>query len=155
VAAAVSGLALMALTAACGAVRDDGPGAQPPAAGSCPGPRATDSRVMIDYVDFVSVGGVQYLNRDRFAPVTVPLGRVGRQLGTVRCRLAESDARPDRRPADGDAAFLPPGTAIYAVSDRPVPEAVAALVDGTYVLYLALPAPSGPAPIGPAPSERP
>jgi len=148
VAATLCALALMALTAGCGSVKDGGPGAQPKGT-SCPGPRAADSRVMIDYVDFVSVGGVQYLNRDRFAPATVPTDRVGRQLGTVRCRLAESDASPDYRPADGDAAFLAPGTALFAVTDRPVPEAVAALRDGTYVLYLALPPPSG------APSPEP
>lgn len=100
---------------------------------------------MIDYLDFVQINGTQYVNAVRFSPVVVPADRVGRQLGTVRCRLADSDAGPDYQPQDGDAAFLAVGTPVYALTDRPVTEAVTAYTDGRYALYVVVPPVPGPA----------
>jgi len=89
---------------------------------------------MIDYVDFVVFGGREYV-RTR---ATVPAAQVGKQVGAVRCRLVGSAASPSYQPGEGDAAFLPAGTPLFALRDRPVAAALlAARVDGVLRLYSA------------------
>lgn len=112
-----------------------------PAGADCPRPGRSDARTMIDYVDFVQVNGRQYT---RFGPVRVTPGvRVGERLGVVRCRLQGSGASPEYSPADGDAAFLSPGTEVFALRNQPVSKAVAVRLGDGYVLYRAMPA-AGP-----------
>ena len=95
----------------------------------------------IDYVDFV-----RYDSRD-FVSSLDPLTRRplrGEQLGPVvfhvRCSLSRLNDRtgkdaPEQR--DGDAAFLIPGTPVYAVKGWPTSCRLAARHDGRLHLYLA------------------
>jgi hypothetical protein len=92
---------------------------------------------MIDYIDFVAIGGVQYVSRPDTPALAPPTNQVGERVGVVQCRLADSDAAHDYQPRDGDAAFLAPGTAVYAVPGHV--DVVAAMRDGRYVTYIATP----------------
>jgi hypothetical protein len=74
---------------------------------------------IIDYVDFVQFDGRQYLAT--FAhPEHVATRQLGSRIGTVQCRLDGSGAPPTYKPQSGDAAFLAPGTPLFAVQGWPV-----------------------------------
>ena len=110
---------LCVLLAGCGQVRSSDalraapPPEAAPASTDCPsgsdGPAA-----IVDYVPFVRHGGLQYVHWGSAAG-EVRQEQVGRQVGTVTCRLSDTAYDPDRRPQDGDAAFLPAGTALHAL----------------------------------------
>lgn len=100
--------------------------------------------MQIDWVDFVQLGGRQYVHR--IAPgaaPSVPADQLGRRLGVVRCRLLDTAPQAGYHPLDGDAAFLAPGTPVYAVLGRS--DAVAAERDGRYQRYVLAPWAPGPA----------
>ena len=91
--------------------------------------------VSIDYVDFVKHDGIDYL-----APFT-PSGRaltdadLGPELFRVAQRLDGSGLGPEYRPRDGDAAFIPAGTPVFAVRGYASTFRIAAHHDGRLVLY--------------------
>jgi len=109
-----------------------GPPAILPADARCPRPGSQKATTMIDYIDFVQVNGHQYA---RFGPARVTHVQVGERIGVVRCRLEGSAAGANYSPVDGDAAFLAPGTEVFALRDRPVTEAVAVRLGGGYAIY--------------------
>ncbi len=91
----------------------------------------------IDWVDFVQVGNVQYL------------GGIagGRQLTTddlgpeqtkVRFKVSGSTLAPWYRPNDGDAAYLDPGTPLYAVKNYAPSFRLAISVNNAVKLYEAI-----------------
>jgi hypothetical protein len=118
------------------------PATASPASGrACP-PRMTGNAI-VDYVDFVRIGGREYI-AGRGGPVrTVPRARLGRKLGTVRCELSAIRPDPYYHPVDGDAGYLPAGTPVYEVSGSGR-DVVAAPVGGGYRLYQVYPAQPGP-----------
>lgn len=75
------------------------------------------SHVMIDWVDFLKWDGVTYVAVP--GPPASPLaaGALGGQVGAVKKKVADVVTDPAYRTQDGDAAFLPIGTAIYALRD--------------------------------------
>ena len=76
----------------------------------------------IDWVDFIQVGSVQYLAAGSPALVESDLGPVAAH---VRFKVSGNVCDPNYRPKDGDAAFLDPGTAIYAVNGHPTSDLLA------------------------------
>ena len=88
--------------------------------------------MMIDYVDFVILDGQEYIR----GASALARADVGERVGVVRCRIEGSGASADYRPVDGDAAFLPPGTPLFAVRARPMTSAIAALRSGRYIIYV-------------------
>src|SRR6266516_1410825 len=89
------------------------PDRQPgPAARACP---ARDPGSMVDYVDFVRVGGWEYLAGlpDRY--LTVSRDALREKVAVVRCTLAAIQPGPRYQPEDGDASWLPAGTPVYAI----------------------------------------
>jgi hypothetical protein len=124
-----------------GPMGDDGPTVAGPtpstsSAGEreCPPTGPDADREQVDYVDFLRLGGREYSTASSFVH-TLPARLIGTRVGTVRCTISQIKPGADYEPVDGDAAFLPRGTAIYAVRGYPVTARVAALVDGKYVAY--------------------
>lgn len=107
-------------------------------AGGCP-PTSGGQGVSIEYVDFVQVEGRQYIAglTSVAAPSRADLGQV---VIRVRCSFRQLNDRMQQetpRPRDGDAAFLPPGTAVYAIRGWSPRCRLAAEHDGQLQVYLA------------------
>jgi hypothetical protein len=114
----------VALTAAC---------QLPGASGGC--------TTVIDWVNFIQVGAVQYVAGP--GAETVPQeSELGPVYTHVRFKLSGNVCDPNYRPKDGDAAFLDPGTPVYQVNGRPPSEEVAARFNGQILVYR----PAKPAP---------
>ena len=136
---------LVGVLSSCGGSPEGGPGAATPVGGAsttrsaCEGtPTQGRSTVMVDWVDFVRLGGVEYVAGLGGSAASVPPEQVGSVVGRVECRLSALAFAEQPGPAvDGDAAFLPVGTAVHAVTGWPTSCRVTALVDGAYRLYLA------------------
>ena len=80
---------------------------------SC-GPVQT-SHVIIDWVDFIKWNGVSYLALPN-AGAQLPATALGAQVGTVKKKVADVVDDPAYQTQNGDAAFLPIGTSIYALA---------------------------------------
>jgi hypothetical protein len=157
--AAIAGVAILAAAALAVpalVLRDTAPGAGPAAAGGTAtgattpatptGDRSTasdrpcppsqhaggGSYTIVDYVDFIQVGGRTYVA----SPIsTVGPGALGAALGTVHCGL--SDIRPDPayRARDWDAGLLPARTPVFSVAGYPATFRLAVPDGGHYRLY--------------------
>ena len=90
--------------------------------------------VHIDYVDFVQLGGINYVAA--WTPPTRPLQQsdLGSVYGKVKVKV-EGSNDPNHRIVDGDAAFLAPGTGVYAVKGYRTSFRVAATNQGRLTLY--------------------
>lgn len=88
----------------------------------------------IDWVDFVQVGSVQYVaSTTSIAPI--PESALGPVFTHVKRTLSRKVCDPGYRPKDGDAAFLPAGTAIYEVRGFDPRARLAAHREGRIVIY--------------------
>ena len=81
---------------------------------SC-GPLQT-SHVVIDWIDFLKWNGVTYVAGPN-AGAQLPATALGAQIGTVKKKVADVVEDPAYQTQDGDAAFLPIGTAIFSITD--------------------------------------
>jgi hypothetical protein len=101
-------------------------------------PMTGDSTVMVDWVDFVQLHGVQYVaGLDGNVPA-VASDQLGSAVGRVECRLSVLKFQAQPGPAvDGDAAFLDVGTAVRAIRGYEPTCRVAAQIDGINRVYLA------------------
>ena len=96
------------------------------------------STVMIDWIDFVRLDGVEYVADLDGRAADVPARRLGLVVGHVECQLSVLRFLQPPGPAvDGDAAFLPVGTAVRAIAGIDPRCRVAAQVDGSVRVYLA------------------
>ena len=75
---------------------------------------SSGSSVQIDYVDFVQLGGTQYIAARTSPGRPLQEGDLGAQYGTVKSRLADS-SDPGHQLRDGDSAFLAVGTTLYSL----------------------------------------
>jgi hypothetical protein len=120
---------LVAALAGCGA----GAGVATRSGDGCP-PANADGNASIDYVPFVRVGGLSF--QKTFSPdVTVRPSRLGATVMTVRCTISEVVSNPDFESRDGDAAYLPIGTELRAVSGYRRDFRLAAKEDGAWRVY--------------------
>ncbi len=112
-------------------------GRQPASACSTPS-KTGDASAIIDWVDFVQLGGIQYYaGLDGQVP-PVPTDQLGPTVGLVECRLSELDFSGAPGPAvDGDAAFIPVGTPVRSIRGYDPACRVAATVEGFNRVYLA------------------
>ncbi len=104
-----------------------------PAAGNVP--ESTTTTTIIDWVDFIRFQGITYL---------AVYSRVGRRLqesdlgpvfAAVRFKLSGNVNDPSYRSKDGDAAFLDPGTPVYAVQGYSTQFRLAAYQDSQPTLF--------------------
>lgn len=93
------------------AASSTGPATAPRA---CPRPSPDG---IVDYVPFVTFGGVSYVQSSGRNGGARPA--VGTRFGVVRCTLEEIQPGGDYRAVDGDSAFLPVGTVLYATPGVP------------------------------------
>lgn len=107
-----------------------------PATKKLPGGQA----VMVDYVDFVQFEGRQYV-AGLGGDVSVAPGDLWRVLGEVSCKISDLTDKGDRTVVgpflDRNAAFLPVGTELRAVSGYDQSCRIAASVGGEFRVYLA------------------
>lgn len=94
--------------------------------------------VMVDWVDFVQLSGTEYIaGLDGLVP-PVASTQLGAVIGRVRCQLSALNFSEMPGPnVDGDAAFLPIGTAVHAIDGYEPSCRVAARIDGANRVYLA------------------
>jgi hypothetical protein len=90
---------------------------------------------MIDWVPFVRVHGRTFTAAGSSQPIVVRADRVGDVVGVVGCRIADAVMDPSYRPRDGDAAFLPVGTAVHAFSGGRSDLRLAAPENGSWRVY--------------------
>jgi hypothetical protein len=124
-------LAAVVLTAAC------------QAPGSC-------SNVQIDWVNFIQVGTTQYVAGQQ-SPTVLQESDLGPVYTHVKFKVSGNVCDPNYRAKDGDAAFLDIGTPIYQVNGQPSSDQLAAVFDGSLLVYRAFtPTPStSPRPLPP------
>ena len=104
---------------------------------------------IMDWVNFIHFGGHEYLsNAMRGEGDEVDESRLGEVLYRVAFHVDANLVPGDYRPRDGDAAFLPPGTAIRSVDGYSPSEVLAAVVEGEVWLFKrSVPGPSTPTPV--------
>ncbi|HZU68203.1 MAG TPA: hypothetical protein VFA09_13080 [Ktedonobacteraceae bacterium] len=91
------------------------------------------TRVQIDWVDFIKFGGITYEAASPGRPlVAKDLGPV---FATIRFKLDGNVQAPNYQSKDGDAAFLNPGTKVYTVKGYKPTFRLAAYEDGELQLY--------------------
>lgn len=115
------GRALLALVLAvltgCSSGFDGGRG---PSCGSTTDRNLALSPDAVDFAPYLRWQDRMYLMSEATTPVTL-----GPQLGEVRCRRSSSLTPVLHTPQPSEAAFLEPGTGVFAVRGRPTSTAVA------------------------------
>ena len=102
------------------------------------------STVMVDWVDFVQLDGVQYVAGRPGSPQSVSPQELGGVVGRVSCMLSALKFTTQPGPAvDGDAAFLPVGTEVYSIKGVAPSCRVAAKRQGVNRVYVAVTGPAG------------
>ena len=92
----------------------------------------TEANAVVDWVDFVRLGGRMY-GHSRTS--TLEPNALGDVVGRVCFTLADVVSNPSYRLVDGDAAFLPIGTELRAFEGADPDLRVAALVNGQVKVY--------------------
>ncbi len=97
-----------------------------------------EATVMVDWVDFVQLHGVQYIaGLDGNVPA-VASDELGSAVGRVECQLSVLKFQVQPGPVvDGDAAFISVGTQVHAIRGFEPSCQVAARVGGVIRVYLA------------------
>jgi hypothetical protein len=91
--------------------------------------------VIIDWVDFVQLNGITYLAATGPASAGTSDPALGAQLATTTRKLADNETDPHHKVQDGEAAFLPAGTAIYSLRDYKTSFRVAVKGSNGVVIY--------------------
>ena len=101
-------------------------------------PVTGDSTVMVDWVDFVRLHGIEYIaGLDGNVPA-VASDQLGSVVGRVECRLSGLKFQAEPGPAvDGDAAFLDAGTQMHSIRGYEPSCRLAAPIGGVNRVYLA------------------
>ena len=146
---AVALLLLTACSAEVHVARQSGvrPSNTPPAqrvdAASCPKVAAgkSNSFAAVDYVDFVQAFGHDYVADLMGHGVRATHADLGQIVLRSRCSFSALNDRTGKDPGkarDGDTAFLPPGTPVYALKGWSPECRLAAEHDGRVHVYLAM-----------------
>lgn len=115
---------LAMLVAACRS--GDSPSPSPP-------PSTPASVSVIDWVDFIRLGGITYLRAA--PPSTIDEADVGPEFGRILFNVSENVTDPSYRTKNGDSARLDAGTAVYVVGDYAPSFRLTARRDGQLLLY--------------------
>ncbi|HET8912571.1 MAG TPA: hypothetical protein VFN23_13950 [Ktedonobacteraceae bacterium] len=98
-------------------------------------PTSSTSKVVIDWVDFIHIGGILYLNSPEKSGRSLTKSDLGPVFATVTFKLAGNVQTQNYRSKDGDAAFLDAGTKLYAVKGYKPTFRLAAQVNNAITLY--------------------
>jgi hypothetical protein len=101
-------------------------------------PHQGNTTVMVDWVDFVQLSGIQYIAGLGAQVPSVSSTQLGAVVGRVRCQLSALKFSEERGPnQDGDAAYLTVGTEVHAIHGFGPSCRIAARIDGANRVYLA------------------
>lgn len=101
-------------------------------------PTGGSSRVMVDWIDFLQLHGVQFIAGMDAQAQPLAANELGPVVARVRCELSMlSFSQTPGPPVDDDAAYLPVGTEVRAIKGFTTSCRVAARVHGVYRVYLA------------------
>ena len=75
------------------------------------------SKAVIDWVDFIKLNGHSY--EGIYTGTLSDPSLVGKEIGTVKFKVADNVTNPNYKTKDGDAAFLEKGTKIFEVKGNP------------------------------------
>jgi len=89
----------------------------------------------IDWVNFIEVGSNQYVAGLGTSADVLQQGDLGSVYAHVKFKVSGTVCDPNYKVKDGDAAFLDPGTPIYAINGHPTTEQLAARFNGSIVIY--------------------
>ncbi len=102
---------------------------------------APTCNAQIDWVNFIQVGSTQYLAGPQ-SPTILQESDLGPVYAHVKFKVSGNVCDPNYRLKDDHAAFLDAGTPIYQVNGHPSSDQLAAMFNGSLVVYRALtPAP--------------
>ena len=106
----------------------------------CPPPmkQVAGVGIAIDYVDTFVLLGHDFMASRNPIPATWNPASPGPPAGMVRCTISAHQVDPDYQLHDGDATYLPVGTAIYLVKPKNGATEAVVRVDGHWVTYLLL-----------------
>jgi hypothetical protein len=93
----------------------------------------TRKHTMIDWADVLHVGGRDYVGK--YGDRTISSADAGALVIRVRRKIADSGAGIHHKWADGDAAFLEPGTKVFEMRGYVRRFRLVALVGGEYRYY--------------------
>lgn len=105
---------------------------------ACQLPGSTSScNAQIDWVNFIQVGSTQYVAGPQ-SPTIVQESDLGPVYAHVKFKVSGTVCDPNYRLKDGDAAFLDAGAPIYQVKGHPSSDELAAIFNGSVVVYRAM-----------------
>jgi hypothetical protein len=105
---------------------------------ACQLPGSTSScDAQIDWVNFIQVGSTQYVAGPQSSTV-LQESDLGPVYAHVKFKVSGDVCDPNYRLKDGDAAFLDAGTPIYQVKGHPASDELAAMFNGSVVVYRAM-----------------
>jgi hypothetical protein len=109
---------------------------------ACQLPGSSSScNAQIDWVNFIQVGSTQYVAGPQ-SPTILQESDLGPVYAHVKFKVSGNVCDPNYRLKDGDAAFFDAGTPIYQVNGHPSSDQLAAMFNGSVVVYRAMtPAP--------------
>lgn len=101
-------------------------------------PTTGNSTVMVDWVDFVQLNGIEYVAGVDGKVADIAANQLGSVVGPVECELSVLKFHAEPGPAvDGDAAFIEVGTDVHAVRGYATACRVAVRIAGVNRVYLA------------------
>ena len=106
------------------------------AACQLPGP-SSSCNAQIDWVNFIQVGSTQYVAGPQ-SPTALQNSDLGPVYTHTKFKVSGNVCDPNYRLKDGDAAFLDAGTPIYQVTGHPPSDQLAAMFNGSLVVYRAM-----------------
>jgi hypothetical protein len=105
---------------------------------ACQLPGASSScNAQIDWVNFIQVGSTQYVAGPQ-TPTILKESDLGPVYAHVKFKVSGNVCDPNYRLKDGDAAFLDAGTPIYQVNGHQSSDQLAAMFNGSVVVYRAM-----------------
>ena len=104
----------------------------------CQLPGSTSTcNAQIDWVNFIQVGSMEYVAGPQ-SPTILKENDLGPVYAHVKFKVSGNVCDANYRLKDGDAAFLDAGTPIYRVTGQPSSDQLAAMLNGSVVVYRAL-----------------
>jgi hypothetical protein len=109
---------------------------------ACQSPGSSSScNAQIDWVNFIQVGSTQYVAGPQ-PPASLQNSDLGPVYTHIKFKVSGNVCDPNYRLKDGDAAFLEAGTPVYQVNGHPPSDQLAAMFNGSLVVFRAMtPAP--------------
>jgi hypothetical protein len=105
---------------------------------ACQLPGSTSTcNAQIDWVNFIQVGSRQYVAGPQ-PPASLQKSDLGPVYTHVKFKVSGNVCDPNYRLKDGDAAFLDAGTPVYQVNGHPPSDELAAMFNGSLVVYRAM-----------------